>query len=39
VRLEGFTPQEAAEKLGISPNTVYTQLSRATDKLKKIIAK
>jgi len=37
VRLEGYTPCEAAEKLKISENTVYTHLQRAMKKLKKKI--
>ena len=33
-RMEGFSYQEIAEKLGISINTVRTQITRAMDKLR-----
>jgi len=37
VRIEGYSNQEVALILGISVNTVRTQVSIATDKLQKCI--
>ena len=37
VRLEGLTYQEVAEKLGISINTVRTQITRAMTKLRETL--
>ena len=38
-RLDGLSYQEAAEKLGISINTVRTQINRAMTKLRKSLGK
>lgn len=39
VRIDGYTPHQVAAKLGISPDTVYTQVSRAMGKIRKYIEK
>ena len=37
VRMEGLTYQEVADKLGISINTVRTQITRAMNKLRELL--
>jgi len=39
IRMDGFTYQEVAEKLGISINTVRTQITRAMTKLRESLGK